>query len=566
MTWDGPRLRFREQSPLSVMIKQNRLDPTLGFFWGIVFIHVIFWTVLSYKTQPNVPQRTLELLTAGRELAWGYENQPPLSVWVTSVVGKIAAPRVWPLYMLAQLCGVVSVWAAWILARKFLHPWTALCGAIVLLGGYSCTIAASEFTSAHLASAFWSLSILSFHEALSESRRRYWAATGILLALGFLTSYGTLLLLITMFLFTIWNDHARRCWDSSWPFLAGLMMGAVMMPHLIWLVQHDFITVQSHLAPASSVVHHLEQPLAYLGTQLLCLIPVILLLTPLVAWFSFEEPASPQSEERNFARHYLLSMTCIPPVIIFTLALLAGPASSLFAGVTNWTFLGIALLLWGHLNETRLSWRRSLLRIGSAVGFFAAGLIAINLMLPHLSRQAFNTHFPGKELARGVEQAWRNAGNTGPVPVIAGPEKLVRNAAWNSKNSSRVALFENLTPASAQTALDTKLMEQGGVILWDNSDPSSPIGQQYVQRYGRVSLTAPQTLRWRGIADLPELNVGMAVVHPLLAQVTPQPTFPVANTYPVVNTVPENVLPMNYPKASTVPSYTNQTPLPLSGN
>jgi len=557
MSWDGTRIRFREQSPIAAMLKQNRLDPTLGFFWGLVIVHMIFWTVLAYKTQPNVPSRTLELLTSGRELAWGYPTQPPLGVWVASIFGKIAAPRVWPLYLLAQFCGVVSVWAAWVLARKFLHPWTALCGAIVLLGGYSCTIAASEFSSAHLASAFWSLSILAFHEALTENRRRYWAATGILLALGFLTSYGTLLLLITMFLFTIWNDQARRCWDSSWPFLAALMMSAVMMPHLFWLVQHDFVTIQTKLAPASSVVHHLEQPLAYLGTQLLCLIPVILLLAPLVAWFSFDEPAGRNSDERNFARQYLLWVSCVPPVVIFCLALLAGPSSTLFAGVTNWTFLGIALLLWGHLNETRISWRRSLLRIGSAVGFFAAALVSINLMLPHLSRQAFNIHFPGRDLARQIEQTWKQSGYQGAPPVVAGPKQLVRNAVWNSHGSSRIAMYEDLTPTTPQSPNDLTLLQYGGVIIWDERSTQVPDYQELTRRFGRVSLANSHQLRWKGLADIPDMNIGMAVVHPALAQVAPP-----ATSVPIASQPPASSLPLNYPRLGT-PSITPTTPTPV---
>lgn len=550
MSWDGAQIRLRAKSPIAAMLKQNRLDPTLGFFWAVVFVHIIFWTLLASKTQPNVPAETLDLLSSGRQLAWGYPSQPPMGVWVASIAGSIAAPRIWPLYLMAQICGVISVWSAWVLARKFLHPWTALCAAIVLLGGYSCTIAASEFSSTHLASAFWSLSILTFHEALTEERRRYWAATGLLMACGFLTSYATLLLLATMFMFTLWDDRARRCWDSSWPFLAGLIMFAAMMPHLLWLGQNDFSTIQNKLATATNVVHHLEQPLAYLGTQLLCLIPVLVLLTPLVAWFSFEEPATSQDEPRDFARQYLLWMTCLPPVIIFGLSLFAGPSSIIFAGVTNWTYLGLALLLWGHLSETRLAWRRSLIRIGTAVGVFAAALIAINLMLPQLSRQAFNTHFPGKELAREVESAWKSSGYSGPVPVIAGPPKLVRNAVWNSQSSGKIAVYEDVSGNPKAGLNDFAFSQRGGVMLWDMSSESPVSYQDLAQRFGRVSMLQPVEMKWRGLADLPEIKVGMAIVHPSIAQVTK----PASNLYANDKGVNENILPPGYPKAGIVPA------------
>jgi|GEM_PF-2089961 len=514
MSWDGTRVRFRAKSPIRAMLKQNRLDPTLGFFWSVVTLHVVLWTWLTAATQPHIPDDTLKLLSIGRGFEWGYAAAPPFGVWMASLITSLSAPAVWPLYLCAQICGVISVWAAWTMSRKFLHPWTALCGAVVLLGGYSCTIAASAFTSTHLASAFWSLSILAFYEALTQERRRYWAATGLLLALGLLTSYGTFLLLMTMFVFTLWDDRARRCWDSSWPFLAGLMMSAVLLPHLLWLGSHEFLTIKAGLAQSSSVVHHLERPLAYLGTQLLCLVPVLVLLAPLVAWFSIEEPAHSETDDRDFARRYLLWMTCLPPTVIFLLSLLAGPSSGIFAGVTNWTYLGIALLLWGHLSETRLAWRRSLLRIGTSIGLFAAALIAINVMLPQLSRQEFNTHFPSRDLARGISRAWRQAGYPGSVPVIGGESELVRNAGWYAHSQGRVRLYENLDPNVSQGLDDQAVGQSGGVVIWNMDDGPQHSAYELSQRFGRVSLLEPMQLRWQGAADVPDLRIGVALIHP----------------------------------------------------
>ncbi|WP_437186035.1 glycosyltransferase family 39 protein [Planctomicrobium sp. SH668] len=523
MSWDGALQRRHlmfQFSPIAHFARLSRRDPTIGFFWAIVTVHVIVWTILATATQPNLPNETLEMLTSGREFAWGYASHPPLGVWIATAVSSFFAPWNWPVYMLAQLCGVVSVWAAWKLGRQFLHPWTALCAAFVLLGGYSCTIAASAFNGDQLASALWSLSIYSFYTALTNERRRYWAATGLCLALGFLASYGTLLLLLTMFIFTLINDRARRCWDSSWPFLSGIAMVTFLMPHLVWLAQNQFLTVQAGIERSASVAHHLIQPLSFLGTQLLCVVPVILLLTPLVAWFSFEEPVKSEDEERDFGRRYLLWLTCLPPAIIFGLSLMAGPSSALFAGVTNWSYLGVVLLMWGHLSETRLSWRRSIIRIGAAVGLFAATLVALTVMVPQIKNQGANTQFPGEKLSQQVESAWKSAGFKGKPPIVAGNKQLVQNAAWYSTTGSTVKTYTDLNPGKNVGMNDQTLLRNGGVVIWDaDSDQLTPVELQ--NRIPNANVITPVNLKWQTDANVPPFRLGMAVVRP---STEPQPT------------------------------------------
>jgi len=542
MSWETALQRRRMDLPFRDLVKLTRLDPTISFFWTLVCLHILIWTILATWTQPNLPAETLEMLASGRGFEWGYATQPPMGVWLASMVSVLAAPSNWPVYMLAQACGVVSVWSAWKLGRKFLHPWTALCAAFVLLGGYSCTIAASAFSGDQLAGAFWSLSIYAFYNALTHERRRYWAATGLCLALGFLSSYGTLLLLLTMFIFTLVDDRARRCWDSSWPFLAGLAMLAFLMPHFVWLTQHQFLTVQAGIERTTSVAHHLVHPLSYLGTQLLCVIPVVLLLTPLVAWFSFEEPARNEEDNREFARRYLLWMTCLPPAIIFCLSLIAGPSSGLFAGVTNWTYLGVVVLLWGHLSETRVAWRRSLIRIGGAVGLFAAALIALNIMLPQIQRQGVATQFPGAELSQKIESIWARFGYRGRTPIIGGPAHLVRNAAWYAHRGS-VRSYADLNPARNPAINDQTLIQEGGVIVWNLDDNTSPTPAELQERFGNVSFVNPLDLHWQTDPSLPAVRVGMAVVHPA--------SSPLNSTIPRDAIQPPGTIP--YPQTGMTP-------------
>src|SRR5690606_16691193 len=132
-SWEGTRQMTQpEEQPRGG--RSGQKDPTVAFFWCLLAAHVMGWTILPALTQPNVPAETLDLLTAGRELAWGYPEHAPLGVWLVSAAAWWTAPAVWPVYLLAQICTAVNVWAVWQLGRKFLHPWSALCAAVALEG------------------------------------------------------------------------------------------------------------------------------------------------------------------------------------------------------------------------------------------------------------------------------------------------------------------------------------------------------------------------------------------------------------------------------------------------
>ena len=153
-------------------------DPTVPFFYVLLAIHVVCWTVLSAVTQPNLPAETLEILTAGQSPAWGYYDQPPLAIWIMSIVSMVFAPAAWPAYLIAQICIATCLWAAWKIGREVLQPWTAICGAIVLEGCFFFTIGSTAFTSAHLAGAMWALAILAQYRAFQLENRWDWVILG----------------------------------------------------------------------------------------------------------------------------------------------------------------------------------------------------------------------------------------------------------------------------------------------------------------------------------------------------------------------------------------------------
>ncbi|TWT57564.1 hypothetical protein KOR42_09250 [Thalassoglobus neptunius] len=499
---------------------ENR-DPTIRFFYILLGIHVVFWTVLSTITQPNLPDETLEILTLGQSPAWGYFDQPPLSIWVMSIVSAVFAPAAWPAYLIAQLCIATCLWAAWKLGREFLHPWTAICGALVLEGCFFFTIGSSALTSAHLAGALWALSIVAAYKAFQLENRRDWVVLGVLLGLGILCHYSTVLLFWAMCAFSLMNYKARRCWDTSWPFLAILTAGLIVAPHLFWSWSNDFQTFSTSLHSWDSLSAHVVFALRFIIRQLLAVVPIALLLLPMIQAVQFSDESNYEKENQDFAKQYLLVVTLLPAASMLVLAGLVGVDLGA-TGLTLWTFAGLSILLWCDLRESKTSWRRVLLSCGAAVGAFAALLVTINTMMPKMitSTPPSSVHFPGRDLAQQVRKIWTDQNFERPLKIIGGTAKLAQNASWYNGTFHRPLAFSELDPKRSSGLSHRDLVKTGGILLWNDetSDQytldalSTKLGVDLSEQihYG----TQPLMLQWQTSADQAPITVHWAVVSP----------------------------------------------------
>ncbi len=528
MTWEGPRQpQLREtyrgsdselvqeqrsrikRSQSSILAERLKEDPTIWFFWALLITHVVVWTILPASTQPNVPAETLNLLSLGQTPALGYHNSPPLAAWLVSFACLLTAPAVWPAYFLAQLCTVTCIWSAWKMAREFLHPWTALCAAIVLEGCYFFSLTSPSLTSGHVSRCFWALAVLMLFRALTRPRRRYWAATGLFLGLGILSNYGTVLLVIAMFVFLLLNDRARRCWDSSWPIFGMGIMGLVLLPHILWLMGNGGSTLTSAMDPSGEAANRILYPMQFGVSQFLAVVPMLFLLYPLVAWFNLEEPSnSTDDDDREFARRYLLWVTILPPCVLIATSVMGGLPLNWLSGTPLWTFTGVLFLLWSHLQENRDAWRKVILRSAAMSGAFAALLVVMNIMIPTAREQATSIHFPGEEIAQRVEKTWSEWYDK-PLPIVAGPAEFAQNASWYGK--FHASIFLDLDVSKSVNVTDGTLMSQGGIIIWDASKPYT---QEQIERFGNVLILEPEQVKWKTRAKIEPITIQMALVHP----------------------------------------------------
>ncbi len=485
---------------------------TTRLFGMLVLAHLVIWTAAPLIAQPNATLDTVEMVLWGHEWQWGYYKHPPLPAWISEASVAMFGPVTWPLHLGSQLLVVVCFWSVWRLAKQFLEPWPALASVMML---EACTY--YHFSSIDLnnnlpAKACWALAILSFYGCVTQNRKRDWIALGAAVGLSLLSKYDIALLAMSMIAFTAIQPQTRRVWRTPGPYLALALATLIFMPHLIWLVQHDFLTIKylrERSASESSLLHHLSHPVEFLLMQLLAVSAMLLLSVPLLGW---RWKLRSLSGEQYFQRSFLLAVVVGPLIIVTIASALTGARLRSAWGSPMFTYLGLLLLVLFQSVGTERVYRRVSLASSVVGAAFALLFVVIGISGPFVRGRAARIHFPGQALADEVERRWQSVSSE-PLEIIAGDWWEAGNVALYSR--ARPSVFINLTSHYSPWTSDDDLATRGGAIVWDASSLSgngSRASDDVLKRFPNLILGDPIVLNWNSSAAVKPLVVGIGIV------------------------------------------------------
>jgi hypothetical protein len=100
----------------SLVVELIRARPRL-VVWIVVLCQAALWLTVSLIFYRSPPGEVATVLAYGREYQVGTDLGPPLSFWLADIAYRVAGNHVLGVYVLAQLCAIVTFWALYLLAR-----------------------------------------------------------------------------------------------------------------------------------------------------------------------------------------------------------------------------------------------------------------------------------------------------------------------------------------------------------------------------------------------------------------------------------------------------------------
>ena len=432
------------------MIKKKNIHTVFNLF---LLIHLIVWTLVPFISNKNLPLDVIEALAWGSNLDWGFEKHPPLSAFFPEVFYQIFGSQDWAYYLLSQLFIVFSFFVVFKLAKEFLkNEVNALLSVFLLEGIYFYNFTTPEFNVNVCQIPFWTLTIYYFWQCFKDNKIQNWVFLGLFAALGVLSKYLFIYLLIGMATFLIFKLKNNKKFNYNYLIPIPVFL-LVLMPHFMWLVDNDFETIAYGLKRTSIIegnfLNHLLYPLNFIFKQIIILIPFFALLSLIISKFKFK------FNFRDEKLIYLISVTIVPILLMLLTSLIFGARIRNMWMTPFYLFFG---LLFVYIFELKIN--LNYLKKFMIMFLFISILSPIAYLYVSLSKDNKRTDFPGKEIARLVQARW-NKNFTNKISIVVGDEWLGGNLSYHLQ--SRPRWFNDLSPELNKLTLD------GGIIYTGNA-------------------------------------------------------------------------------------------------
>ena len=416
--------------------------------------HLAIWTLVPFLTNKNLPLDTIEALAWGSNLDWGFEKHPPLSAFFSEFFYQIFGSQDWAYYLLSQLFIIFSFIVIFKLAKEFLKNENhALISVFLIEGIYFYNFTTPEFNVNVCQIPFWALTIYYAWQSFKNDKTHHWALFGLFAALGVLSKYLFIYLLIGIKFFFIFYLIKKKKFSFNY-FIPIIVFLLILSPHIMWLVENDFKTITYGLKRTSLAVSapldHLIYPLKFLFKQIIIISPFLLLFSLIIKNYKFKIK---RSDEKSI---FLIFIVLTPILLIFLTSLIFAANIRSMWMTPFYLFFGL-FFIYHFSSSINLKYFKKFL----ICFLFIFILSPVVYLYASLSKDNKRTDYPGKEIAQLVESRW-NKNFTNNITIIVGDEWLAGNLSYHLQ--SRPKWFNNLSPRLK----DLKI--EGGVIYVGNKD------------------------------------------------------------------------------------------------
>src|SRR5438874_3837476 len=226
----------------SLVVELIRARPRL-VVWLVVLLQAGLWLFLPVLLYRSPPGDLATMLAFGREYQVGTDMGPPLAFWLADIAYRAAGNHMFGVYLLAQLCGIATLWTVYLVSRAIVGGQQAVLAVLLTMTVTVFGAPSLEFGPAVLARPLWALLLLHSWQLIGQNRRNVWFAWSIEAGLLLLTTSAGIVLLMLVAGFAVATERGRRTLLSLDPLFALLVIVVLALPYLIWVIRADALGV-----------------------------------------------------------------------------------------------------------------------------------------------------------------------------------------------------------------------------------------------------------------------------------------------------------------------------------
>lgn len=496
----------------SLIVELVRARPRL-IFWIVVLFQAALWFAVPMLFYGSPPGDVATVLGFGREYQVGTSQGPPFAFWLADTAFRLAGGHIFGVYLLAQACFVVTLWAVFTLGSAIVGPQQAVLAAMLTAVVTVFSFPGVEFGPDVLARPLWALTLLHAWRVMGQGRRNAWFALSIEIGLLFLTTHAAIPLVVLLIGFALATRRGRETLLSFDPLFGAIVIAVIGLPYLIWVVRAGALTLPQ-LPAVDALGARLTAWGMLIGGLVLALTGIVLLLVfnsrfmnnkPEDAPTVFRAPVEP------FARDFVFTFAAAPALVLSLLGALFGRGEVFGGDGVALVLPGLAVVVAaGDLIHLR---RQEMLRAIWLLLVIAPAVVVVGaaLVQPWIGGGELRTALPASAIGQFFGDSYQRRVNR-PLPAVAGDRRLVELIGFAAPGRPHV--FFDDTPAETPWLTPQKFNETGGLVVWRAKDTAGTPPPELLKQFPGLVPEVPRAFNRLVNGRLPMLRIGWAVVRP----------------------------------------------------
>ena len=404
------------------------------YFFSFLLIHLFLWTVIPSFTNSNLPLDTIEALAWGSDLKWGFNKHPPFSAFASEFFYQIFGNQDWAFYFLSQIFVVLSFFYIFKFSSDFFQNSNLAFFSVLLLEGiFFYNFTTPEFNVNISQLPFWAISLFFTWRCIKDDKLSDYIILSFAISLGILSKYLFFYLVIGIKSLFFYLLIKKKQLKSKKFLIVGPLVILIISPHLIWLYENEYVTLVYGLQRTGGVgsfTDHLIFPITLIAKQIILLLPFFILLAFLLKKFTIKLT---KSDKLTF----LIFTSLIPlGLIIFTSFLLGAKIRTMWMTPFYLTF-GVLLI---EIYKKNINFKN--LRKFYFIFVVIFLISPLMYLVVSLSNEFKRTDYPGKEIARLVQNKW-NENFINDIKIVVGDEWSAGNLSYHLESRPKWKLELN---------------------------------------------------------------------------------------------------------------------------
>ena len=403
----------------------NKKNST-NLFYVFILTHLFIWTLIPTLTNNNLPLDTIEHLAWGSNLDWGFNKHPPMVAFVLEIFYQIFGANDWAYYLLSQIFVIISFIVVFKLAEEFFkNKVFSLLSVLLLEGIYFYNFTTPEFNVNVCLMPFWALSILFLWRGFKDNKTTDWLLMGLFGGLGFMSKYLFIYLGLAIDLFIIYMVYKNKFNFNFKPLISIIPFFIVLLPHLIWLTENNYITITYGLNRTGmeepNILNHIKHPLIFLGKQIRTLIPFFIMALFLIKKFKSKISL------KDVKLLFLIIINIAPIALIFLTSMILGVKIRTMWMTPFYLFFGI-LVIYIFQSQINLNKLKNFVTIFIILFIFSPFAYAY----VSISKTDKRTDYPGKKEAEKAKLFYEKQNQvSGKIAFVKGNEWIAGNLSYH---------------------------------------------------------------------------------------------------------------------------------------